>query len=300
MSTLETEYLLVQTSDAPLILVKEIMHFFVPEILVTEGLPLGQLLVLQYWQNMLIDQPMQCSVGLVICQNPIINILRSCNPYQHLKEFVPKQGGLLIPTLRFMIEIGRSERTLEHSLSDGLIVHLGHTTELEELIVIHLRWVPTVRYNAHPNLLELCKVVLQEILDLLQVSRILHKPLNLPPFEIVIQTARYDFMIILLPFFEDRVFMEKYCLVDVDLEALGKTRDLFIAMWNYMAIIVELEVHVASKLVVLDAHTPSCIDFLFYLVVYWSSEHEVRATRLDKDRKHESIRWIDDFLVIYV
>lgn len=250
MRTLETEYLLVQTSDAPLVLVKEVVHFFLPEILVTEGLPLGQLLVLQYRQNMLIDQPMQCSVGLVICQNPIINILRSCNPYQHLKEFVAKQGCLLIPTLRFMIEIGRSERALEHSLSDGLIVHLGHTTELEELIVIHLRRVPTVRYDAHPDLLELRKVVLQEILDLPQVSSILHKPLNLPPFKIVIQAVRYDFMVILLPFFEDRVFLAKCCQVQVDLEAFGEARDLFIAMWNNMAIIVELEVHVASKLVV--------------------------------------------------
>ena len=166
--------------------------------------------------------------------------------------------------------------------------------------MIHLRRVPTVRYNSHSDLLELRKVVLQEILDLPQVSRILHKPLNLPPFEIVIQAVRYDFMVILLPFFEDRVFLAKCCQVDIDLEAFGEARDLFITMWNYMAIIVELEVHVASKLVVLDAHTSSCIDFLFNLVVYWGSEHEVRATRLDKDRKHKSIRWVDDLLVIDV
>ena len=148
----------VKTSNAPLVLVKEIVHFFLPEKLVTERLPLGQLLVVQYRQYMLIDQPMQCSVGLIICQNPVINILRSCNPYQHLKEFVAKQGGLLIPTFRMLIEISRSERALKHSLRDVLIVHLGHTTELEELIMIHLRRVTTVRYNAHPDLLELRKV----------------------------------------------------------------------------------------------------------------------------------------------
>ena len=86
--------------------------------------------------------------------------------------------------------------------------------------MVHLRRITAIRYNTNPYLLELREVVLQEYLDQLQVSWILNKPSNLPPFEIMMQTIRNDIKVILLPVSEYRVLMAELLYIDVYLEVL--------------------------------------------------------------------------------